>query len=212
MKKDAVSETIRTYEKIAEEFNKHHSNLTEHKARIDFFIQNLKGKKILDIGCGTGRESKYFSEHGFDTTGIDLCSNLLKIATEKAPNAKFIQMDLRKLDFPKNSFDGIWAYASILHIPKKDAKRTLMGFNRVLKKGGLIFISLKQGKVERFVKYNEYPGKKRFFAFYSERELKNLVLSCGLKILKLVTYKRKSMWMALYATKQKKWKNEKDNT
>ncbi|MEW6231808.1 MAG: methyltransferase domain-containing protein, partial [Chloroflexota bacterium] len=115
---NAVAKTIKTYEETAEDYYKTHFDINEVKNIADFFIQNLKGQKILDIGCGPGRDAKYFSEHGLKVTGADLTSNFVKMASQNVPNAKFVQMDMRNLGFPENTFDGIWACASFLHVPK----------------------------------------------------------------------------------------------
>ena len=129
---NVVAKTIKTYEELAEDYYKTHFDINEIKNIADFFIQNLKGQKILDIGCGPGRDAKYFSENGLEVTGIDLTSNFVKMASQNVPNAKFIQMDMRNLDFAENTFDGIWACASFLHIPKEDAKNTLLGLWRTV--------------------------------------------------------------------------------
>lgn len=85
-----VAKTIKTYEELAEDYYKTHFDINKIKTISDFFIQNLKGKKILDIGCGPGRDAKYFSEQGLEVTGIDLTSNFVKMASKNVPNAKFI--------------------------------------------------------------------------------------------------------------------------
>ena len=69
--KKVVAKTIQTYEETAEDYYKTHFDINEIKNIADFFIQNLKGQKILDIGCGPGRDTKYFSENGLDVTGIE---------------------------------------------------------------------------------------------------------------------------------------------
>src|SRR3989339_2094278 len=96
--KSAVARTIQTYEQTAANYHKTHFDINEIKDIADFFIQNLKGQKILDIGCGPGRDAKYFLEHGLDVTGIDLTSNFVKLATQNVPSASFKQMDMRNLD------------------------------------------------------------------------------------------------------------------
>ena len=193
---------IELYEKIAEDYYKTHFDINEIKKIADFFIQNLKGQKILDIGCGPGRDAKYFSEHGLDVTGIDLTSNFVKIASRNVPNAEFIQMDMKSLNFPENTFDSIWACASFLHIPKEDAENTLLGFRKVLKPTGLICISVKQGVGEKFVEKKEYKGRTRFFAFYNKNEFKNLIESCNFKIIKVMIDKKKETWINVFATKE----------
>jgi ubiquinone/menaquinone biosynthesis C-methylase UbiE len=201
-KNSAVAKTIQTYEEFAEDYYNTHFDINEIKNIADFFIQNLKGQKILDVGCGPGRDAKYFSEHGLDVIGIDLTSNFVKMASKNVPNAKFIQMDMRNLNFSENSFDGIWACASFLHIPKNEAKNTLLGFERVLKPNGFLYISVKQGTEEKFVKKEEYRGKIKFFAFYTEEEFKNLIKSCNFKILKVIIDKKKDTWINVFAIKE----------
>ena len=200
-KNNAVAKTIEAYEKLAKDYCRTHFDINVIKNIADFFIKNLKGQKILDIGCGPGRDAKYFSEHGLKVTGIDLSSNFVKMASQNVPNAKFMQMDMRTLDFPENSFDGIWACASFLHVPKEDAKNTLLGFRKILKPAGLIYLSVKQGNEEKFVEKDEYKGRTKFFAFYSQDEFKNLIESCNFKIVKVLIDEKKDTWINVFATK-----------
>ena len=136
---NVVAKTIETYEELVEDYHKTHFNI-DMAPQQSFFIENLTGKKILDIGCGPGRDAKFFFENGFEVVGIDLTSNFIKIASKLVPNAKFIKMDMRKLEFPENYFDGVWVCASFLHIPKEEAKSTLLEFRKVLKTGGLMYV------------------------------------------------------------------------
>lgn len=71
-KNDLVSQTIQTYDTCAESYLHDHSDISEVQDVIDFFIQNLKGTEILDVGCGPGRDTKYFSDHNLNVTGVDL--------------------------------------------------------------------------------------------------------------------------------------------
>ena len=201
-KNNVVNKTIKSYEELAGDYYKNHFDINEVKGIIDFFIKKLKGKKVLDVGCGPGRDAKYFSENGLEVIGIDLTSNFVKMASRNVPKAKFIQMDMRNLNFPENTFDGIWACASFLHIPKIEARDTLLGFKKVLKPGGLIYLSVKQGNGERFVKKKEYKNKAKFFAFYNKNELKNLVKSCGFQIIKLSIDRKRNTWVNVFAVKE----------
>jgi ubiquinone/menaquinone biosynthesis C-methylase UbiE len=191
---DVVKRTIDAYEELAEEYSKTRPGVDAIKEVLDFFIDNLKGKEILEIGCGPGRDAKYLSEHNLDITGIDLTSNFIEMASQNVPEAKFIQMDMRYLEFPENNFDGIWSCAAFLHIPKNEAKDTLLGFRRVLKHNGLLYLSVKQGEGEYFV-------GDRFFSFYAQDELKDLLESCNLEVVKTLIEEKKDTWITMYAVK-----------
>jgi len=123
-----VEKTIKTYEVLVDDYYKAHFDINTIKHHADFLIRSLKGPRVLDIGSGPGRDAKYFLENGLEVIGVDLTSNFVKLASKNAPGAKFLQMDMRSLNFPEKSFDGIWLCGSFYHIPKKDAEKTLLGF------------------------------------------------------------------------------------
>lgn len=104
---DVVKTTIQTYENLAKDYSRTHLDIREIKKVADFFITYLKGPKVLDVGCGPGRDAKYFSEHGLEVVGIDLAKSFIKIASQNAPQATFLKMDMRNLEFGKETFDGI---------------------------------------------------------------------------------------------------------
>jgi ABC-type branched-subunit amino acid transport system substrate-binding protein/ubiquinone/menaquinone biosynthesis C-methylase UbiE len=97
---------------------------------------------VLDVGCGPGQDSEYFASLGLQVVGIDLSDRLLAIARERVPTAVFQRIDMRKLEFPDQHFDGVWASFSFLHIPSDEAKATIRGLVRVLKPGGPIFVAV----------------------------------------------------------------------
>jgi len=185
MEEDAVSKTIDIYEKFADEYTNLYFDFSGICDMAEFFRGNLDGKRILDVGCGPGREARFFSENGFDVTGIDLTEKFLEIAFQKAPKAQFIKMDMRCLEFPDKNFDGVWVNASFLHIPKNEAEKTLLELKRVLKEGGLLHISVVAGEGEIFCTGGPEKGKGRFYALYGEDEFKNLLESNSFKIVKL---------------------------
>lgn len=115
------------------------------------FIKTLpKGGRILDVGCSAGRDSKRFAQNGFEIIGIDLVDVFLQEARKNVPEAKFLKMDLRRLNFSENYFDAIWAMAVLLYIEKKDLPETLNGFYNVLKPRGKLFITVKRGSGSKF--------------------------------------------------------------
>jgi SAM-dependent methyltransferase len=202
MKIDVVKKTIETYEQAADFYDSLYPDV--NKENIDFFIYKLNGDKILDIGCGSGRDAEYFVSKGLDVTGIDLSNRFIEISQDRVPKAKFIKMDMRNINFPVEYFDGIWLMASILHIPKLEVKDTIIKFREVLKTNGIIYISVKLGEGEKFVKRDRYKGLEKFFAFYTESEMSDLLENCGFEIIKLSLYKvpKQDTWIDVFAVKK----------
>ncbi len=125
------------------------------------FIKTLpEGGRVLDVGCAGGRDSKRFAQNGFEVVGIDLADEFLKEAKKNVPEAKFLKMDLRELDFPENYFDAIWAVAVLLHIRKESILETLNGFRKILKSKGKLFITVKRGRRAKYVR-EKLPGDKQ---------------------------------------------------
>ncbi len=149
------------------------------KNQIERFVKGLKGKRVLDAGCGGGRDIAEFIKRGIEVDGIDYSRETIKKCKEQFPKATFYEGDMRKIDLPDNTYDGIWACASLLNLKKKDILLVLFKFKRILKSNGKLFISVKEGEGERMIK--DRAGQ-RFFSFYSLRELKRLVEKAGFKV------------------------------
>ena len=163
--------TIESYNKNAKEFSKKFKDNMDLERRREFqrFIDLLNGKKILDLGCGSGEHSLFFKEQGLDVTAIDLSEEMIKLCKEKGLNV--FLMDIENLNFPENSFDGIWAVSSLLHIPKHKIDKVLKKLNALLKNNGILYICLKEGNGEEAIKDN-FENTSRFFSFWQEDELK----------------------------------------
>jgi SAM-dependent methyltransferase len=144
--------------------------------------------KILEIGCGYGRDAEAFSKHPniINTAyiGTDYSRSMLIKAQERNPNLHFLELDMRQVasHFVPNSMDGIWACATIIHIPKQDVPALLQSFSEVLRPGGVLYVSVKQGTGESFDADVRYGGIKKFYAFYEDEELRNYIRSAGFEI------------------------------
>ena len=117
------------------------------------FIQRLPpGSKILDCGCGPGFDTEKFSRLGYKVTAIDLSDRFISLTRKRVPEAAVHKMDMRNLDFPGATFDGIWSSFSLLHIRAADVPPTLSGFKSILRTGGLLFVALHRGPATAWVK------------------------------------------------------------
>ena len=102
---------------------------------------------ILDFGCGSGRDTKYFIEKGFRVDAVDGSEEMCKIASRHT-GTEVKQMLFSELD-AVDRYDGIWACASILHLPKKEQEPVLRKMAAALKSDGVIYTSFKYGEFER---------------------------------------------------------------
>lgn len=118
----------------------------DFKKTQDRFLQLLTGKTILDFGCGSGRDTKYFLESGFDVTATDGSEELCKCASAYTGiQVKHVMFqDLDEEDF----YDGIWACSSILHLPKDELLIVINKMSRALRTDGIIYTSFKYGNFE----------------------------------------------------------------
>ena len=112
------------------------------------FIGGLKRSgRILDAGCGSGRDTKHFLSLGYQVEAFDASKELARLASE------FSGINVAVATFEnftsRNLFDGIWACASLLHVPNSRLKDVIMNLSRFLAKEGLIYFSLKYGSGER---------------------------------------------------------------
>lgn len=138
-----------------------------------------KGGKILDAGCGSGRDTKYFLEQKYDVTAIDGSKELAALASAYTGHT------VRTLRFQDitydHQFDGIWASASLLHVPKPDIQDVLKKLYKALKKDGILYASFRHGE-------QEYLEENRYFNDQTEESLKGLLSSMGpIEILHLST-------------------------
>jgi SAM-dependent methyltransferase len=188
---DNITKTIETYNQIYDDYSQRNGKANPSIIGLRRIFLNLlpkhEGLSILDAGCANGRDIPYFTSKGFKVIGIDLCEPFLRIARKNNPDVLFLNMDLRKLHFPAKTFDGIWAMASLLHIPKKEMLKTLKGFKKVLKPGGVFLLSFMSGENDGL---REHPGlhwPERHFSDFQPEELENLIAKSGYKILRTTT-------------------------
>ena len=104
------------------------------------------GAAILDFGCGSGRDTKYFLDHGYQVTAVDGSAELCKAASEYT-GISVKQMLFEDLD-EVEKYDGIWACASILHVKKAELPGILRKMSAATKLNGIIYVSFKYGDFE----------------------------------------------------------------
>ncbi len=130
--------------------------------------------RLLEIGAGTGQDSLYFQEKGFEVYAIDLSDEHVKCCLDKGVTAYV--MDLSKMAFDSASFDCIYSINCFLHISKSDLQKALEEAHRVLMPKGLFYLGVYGGKdFEGNMKWKDYYDEERFFAFYEFINYKSIL-------------------------------------
>ena len=102
------------------------------------------GPRILDAGCGPGRDAALLRLAGAEVVGLDLARAMLHEARRLDDSAHFSQGDLRRLPFPASSFDAVWCFAALGHLPPAAIAHALSEFRRVLNSGWL-YVVVREG-------------------------------------------------------------------
>lgn len=140
---------------------------------LDDFTGHLsEGDVVLDVGCGSGRDLTALKRRGFAVIGVEIVDELAEIA-RRSSNSKVVTADLRNMPFNQCSFDGVWASAALLHLPRRELTVALREIGRVLKPAGVFFLSLKEGRGE----ITDDRGRK--FTLFQEEELVSQLKSNG---------------------------------
>ncbi len=198
--------TREVYNKLGKSYLDASKKITPWK-RLDFAKLFSKGEHVLDLGCGGGRDAKFFTQRGLKVLGIDNSSVLIRLAKKEAPKAKFICSDMLKVILPKNSFNGIWAEASLLHLKRKDISKVLRRLYIILNKDGIIYVSLKKGKGEADIEDKLSGGYKRFYTYFSKKEASEFLKKAGFKIISSEIKtdqngRKEVLWIVLLAKKK----------
>lgn len=177
---------------------------------LDKMVQLLWPQaKVLDVGCGPGRDSAYLVSKGLDVTGIDYSTQMIAKAKElhgENDCLVFKTMDMMDFTFPDEEFDGVWASASLLHIPKKHIPSVLKGICRILKPKGILLVSVMQGSGEKYTVETKYAKPvERFFSFFGSSEIQKYIESAGFIPFEMnsnPSYSRQStIWLNIFSRK-----------
>lgn len=178
--------TIETYEAVASEYHERNADRSGIESLIEEFVEAVEDAtngprpRVADVGCGPGWETETFASRGHDAVGIDITEVFLAVARERTPDASFVRMDMRHLGLATDAFDGLWACASVLHLPRADVPETLSEFRRVLTPGGVACLSVKRGHGTETG--TVYATDERRFTLYEPDEFEALLGDAGFDV------------------------------
>ncbi len=171
-----MNQPISYYDEHAEEYCAATADADISFCRDKFTACLPAGARILDAGCGSGRDSRAFMDDGFAVTAMDASGEICAIA-EKLLGQKVLQLTFEEMNF-QSEFDGIWACASLLHMEKKEIRSAMKNIINALKPDGVLYASFKYGTEER-------TSRGRLFNDYDENSLKALLTDSGFEVLSI---------------------------
>ncbi|MCX6726367.1 MAG: class I SAM-dependent methyltransferase [Candidatus Shapirobacteria bacterium] len=171
---DEKNQNIENYDKSAVF---HSKKFDEIGARVDdinksFSYINKINPKVIEIGCGNGRDAKEIIKRTNDYLGIDLSKGMLEQAKMNVPEAKFLLADLENYEFSPG-VDIVFAFASLLHSDKESIEKIVKSIYDSMNNSGVFFISLKYGDYHKETLDREGFGPRTYY-FYNPNEIKNI--------------------------------------
>lgn len=172
---DWNAQTIHTYDTSANELAEYFKGIG---ARVDDIERALKlagvsdTAKVVEIGCGDGRDAEEIVRRVAWYEGFDPSQGLLELARNRQPDASFVQADALNYQYPEQ-LDVIYAFASLLHVSKDELKEVLVKTAAALRRDGVLYLSLKERPIyQEEVKEDQYG--KRMFYYYNLGIVKEL--------------------------------------
>ena len=164
------NQTLTYYNTNAQTFIEGTRNVNFTETQNKFITKLPQSASILDFGCGSGRDTKYFLEKGYLVEAIDGSAELCKLASAYAgiEVRKMFFQDLQEVE----NYDAIWACSSILHLPYIELVEVLKKMEAALKQNGLIYTSFKYGTFEGM-------RNGRYFTDMTEESFKELLQKIG---------------------------------
>lgn len=140
-----MNSTIRYYDEHAEEYVNQTKDLDMRDIHDRFLKYLHRFTNILDLGCGSGRDTLYFLDKGFNVDAVDGSENMCRLAEQNIgrPVFNYDILDLDSIEY----YDGIWACASLLHLNREELKEALRKILKALKNNGIFYCSFKYSDV-----------------------------------------------------------------
>ena len=136
------------------------------KPFVELLSEESENAEVLDLGCGSGRDTLLLEEYGFYVTPMDGSEEMCKLA-EVNTDKEVLQMTYDEMEFD-DVFDGIWACASLIHLTEDEMRKVMKKLVQALKENGVLYFSVHKGDRDGI-----YHG--RYFHDYNRRELQSLM-------------------------------------
>jgi SAM-dependent methyltransferase len=170
-----MRETVETYNQSAEALSEYFRGIgprTEHINKAFELAGNPDNAKVLEIGCGDGRDAAEIVKRANWYIGFDISKSMIELAEQHVPDADFEVADAVHYNYPPD-MDIVFAFASLLHIKNDDMGRVMNKVADSLRVGGIFYLSLKHAPQYTPTIKEDQHGR-RLFYLYSEDEIQSI--------------------------------------
>jgi SAM-dependent methyltransferase len=177
--------TLSYYQNNALEWSKTHLSKGFWENEYKIFHRLLTSGKIIDIGCGTGRDAGPLVKLGFDYFGVDISENIIQVAQKQNPKLQFDIASIYDLSHITDKFDGFIIQAVLVHLPKNRLKQAFNSVHSVLKPNATGWITVKAGVGEGIITDKRIGDKdnQRYWSFFDFEEFKGVLANNGFELL-----------------------------
>ena len=177
-----VNENLAYYEHNASAYAKRTRSRLDRDALQAFSHRVLPQGRVLDAGCGSGRDLRELIQAGFQAEGVDFSPAMVEIARTYS-SAPVACSDLQMLSLKRENLDGIWAHRVLIHLPPPSVQRVMGTFFAALKPGGILFTSIEEGQGTEEDRFDDPNGPARRFYLYPSNEFASLLRQSGFQLL-----------------------------
>ncbi|HEU0080700.1 MAG TPA: class I SAM-dependent methyltransferase [Candidatus Paceibacterota bacterium] len=197
---DKKRQTIETYDSAAERMAEKFNGVGARTSDIEetFRLLSKENPATLEIGCGNGRDAAEILKHTNDYLGIDIAERFIELAKRTAPKGRFEVADIESFAFPQG-LDAIFAFASLIHVPKESLAKVIESARAALNPGGVIRISMKFSEVYKEVIKEDEFGVRTYY-LYSQEDMRQMLKSFNL-VKDIKNELRGQTWIEILARK-----------
>jgi SAM-dependent methyltransferase len=181
-----------SYDRVAEDYAEHFRDEIEKKPfdrkMLDWLAEKVGDTGVVcDMGCGPGQIARYLHDHGAQVCGVDLSQAMVERALASNPDIPFEQGDMLDLSqIADNSYGGMAAFYSIIHVPRPSVVQALQELKRVLRPTGVLLLTFHIG--QEIIHRDEWWGKEVSldFIFFETEEMKGFLREAGFELQEVI--------------------------
>jgi SAM-dependent methyltransferase len=181
-----------SYDRVAGDYAEHFRDELEHKPfdrkMLDWLAEKVGELGVIcDMGCGPGQIARYLYDQGAKVCGVDLSPEMVARALELNPDIRFQQGDMLALSgITDDSFGGVAAFYSIIHVPRPAVIQALQELKRVLRPAGILLLTFHLG--QEIIHRDEWWGKevRLDFIFFEREEMKGYLRAAGFELQEVI--------------------------